>query len=133
VPPDEPVGGLRGHDVTFLLGQQTYDTPEGPHRRDLSKEVDASIDGASGRSVTGPVPDIDPSGCDEQRFCSLLDSDGNRCLLPHLDPGEIVTYWAVDHERLNLWVVAASYWPTTDNQFLSEMNEIVDSMTTIGE
>jgi hypothetical protein len=134
VPSNEPVGGLRGHDVTFLLGQQNYDTPEGLHRRDLSPEVDIDdIDGGSGRSVTGPVPDIDPSGCDEQRFCSLLDSGGNRCLLSHRAPGEIVTYWAMDHPRLNLWVVAAAYWPTTSSELLAEMNAIVDSMSAGGE
>lgn len=119
------------HGLLSLLREQTYDTPEGSRARVLSAPVDISINGDSGRSVTGPLPDIDPSGCDEQRFCSLLDRDGARCLLPHVEPNALVTLWSVDVPNRNPspWVVAATYQPTTSPELLAEMNAIVDSMT----
>ncbi len=128
--PREPVGGLRAHELIRYLGRQTYDTPEGSLTRDLSAAVDVTPDGVLGErlSVTGAVPDIDPNGCDGQRFCSLLDQDGAECLLPHLEPNALVTFWISDHADRNLWVVAATYWPTTGSELRAEMNAIVDSM-----
>lgn len=133
VPSDEPDGGLRAHELVAYLGEQTYDTPEGSLTRDLSAPVVITIDGQPGDSVTGAVPDIDPSGCDGQRFCSLLDQDGVECLLPHLEPNALVTFWILDHPDRNLWVVAATYWPTTGSELRAEMNAIVDSMTILNE
>ncbi len=121
----------RAHGLLSLLREQTYDTPEGSRTRELSTPVDISINGDSGRSVTGLLPDIDPSGCDEQRFCSLLDRDGARCLLPHFEPNALVRLWSVDVPNRNPspWVVAATYQPTTSPELLAEMSAIVDSMT----
>lgn len=126
VPSNDP--SIRAHALVAYLGEQTYDTAEGSATRDLSAPVDITIGGQLGNSVTGAVPDIDPSGCDEQRFCSLLDRDGVECLLPHLEPNALVTFWISDHPDRNLWVVAATYWPATSSELLAEMNAIVDSM-----
>lgn len=118
-------------ELVAYLAEQTYDTPEGSLTRDLSTPVDITLDGHPGQSITGVVPDSDPNGCDEQRFCSLTDRDGYLCLLPHPEPNALVTLWIADSTPVNppLWVVAASYWPTTSSELLAEMNAIVDSMT----
>lgn len=121
-------------DLLAYLAEQTYDPPEGSLTRELSTPVEITIDGQPGQSITGVVPaypDSDPDGCDEQRFCSLMDRDGGQCLLPHLEPGALVTLWISAPAGRNppLWVVAASYWPTTSSELLAEMNAIVDSMT----
>lgn len=121
-------------ELVAYLAEQTYDTPEGSLTRELSTPVDITIDGYAGQSITGVVPAYpgsDPDGCDQQRFCSLLDRDSSQCLLPHLEPNALVTLWIVDlgdgspHRR----VVAASYWPTTRTDLLDEMNALVESMT----
>jgi hypothetical protein len=125
-------------ELLAYLAEQTYDTPDSPLTRELSTPVEITIDGHPGQSITGIVPafpDGDPNGCDEQRFCSLMDRDGGLCLLPHLEPGALVTLWVSAPAGRNpaLWVVAASYWPTTRTDLLDEMNAIVDSMTIIVE
>lgn len=127
-PSTEPLGPV--NELVAYLTLQTYDA-DGSLTRDLSAPVDIIIDGHPGQSVTGAVPDIDPNGCDEQRFCSLTDRDGYQCLLPHLEPNALVTFWisAPPDRNPALWVVAASYWPATGSELRAEMNAIVDSMT----
>lgn len=126
-------GSTRDHGLVASLREQTYGTPEGSHNRKFSAPVDISIDGAQGQSVTGEVPHIDPSGCDEHRFCSLLDRDGARCLLSHVEPNALVTFWIVYPRPRNppAWVIAATYSPTTGSELLAEMNAIVDSMSIV--
>ena len=118
-------------ELVAYLEEQTYETPEGSLTRDLSTPVEITIDGHLGQSITGPVPGSDPAGCDEQRFCSLMDRDGGQCLLSHLEPNALVTFWISAPLDRNppLWVVAASYWPTTGSELRAEMNAIIDSMT----
>lgn len=125
VPPNEPVGGLRAHELLLFLSQQT-DDPDGLVPRDFAEPVDITIDGQEGNSVTGVLPS-DPLACDEERFCSLLDEDGAQCLLLH-ERNQLVRLWISDSPDRNLWVVAATYWPTTDPELLAEMDAIVDSM-----
>jgi hypothetical protein len=115
------------------LAEQTYDTPEGPRTRDLSTPVDITIGGQPGYSATGAVPGIDPSGCDEQRLCSVLDRYGDGCRLPHLEANAQVTIWLSAPPDRHWWIVAATHWPTTSPELLAEMDAIVDSMTKIDE
>jgi hypothetical protein len=117
--------------LVAYLAQQAYDTPERSLTRDLSTPVEISLGGYPGQSITGAVPGSDPDGCDEHRFCSLMDRDGGRCLLSHLEPNALVTLWisAPPDQNPPLWVVAGSYWPTTGSELLAEMNAIVESMT----
>jgi hypothetical protein len=124
VPSDEPVGGLRAHELLLYLSQQTHDADGS--LRDLSAPADITIDGQPGNSVTGVLPS-DPLACDEQRFCSLLDQDGAQCLLLH-ERNQIVTLWISDSPDKNLWVVAATHWPTTSPDLLAEVNAIIESM-----
>jgi hypothetical protein len=121
-------------NLVAYLAEQTYDAP-GSRTRDLSAPVAITLGGHPGQSITGAVPGSDPDGCDQQRFCSLLDRDGDQCLLPHLEPNALVTLWisAPPDRNPPLWVVAASYWPATGSELRAEMNAIVDSMTIIHE
>jgi hypothetical protein len=122
-------GGL--DEFVAYLAEQTYGTPEGSLTRELSNPVAITINGHPGQSITGAVPGSDPDGCDDQRFCSLMDRDGGRCLLSHFEPNALVTLWISTPPGRNppVWVVAASYWPTTGSELRAEMNTIVDSMT----
>lgn len=123
-------GSTDAEALVAVLREQTFDTPQGPRTRDLTDPVDISIDGNRGESVTGALPESAPRGCDERRFCSLLDRDGARCLLPHLEPGALVTFWITDRPGPNsdVIVVAATFWPTTSSELLAETNAIIDSM-----
>jgi hypothetical protein len=129
--PDADRGADTVDELVAYLAEQTYDTPEGSLTRELSTPVAITIDGHPGQSVTGAIPGSDPDGCDEQRYCSLLDRDGGQCLLSHLEPNALVTLWISTWTDRNpaLWVVAASHWPTTGSELRAEMNAIVDSMT----
>jgi hypothetical protein len=129
--PDADRGADTVDELVAYLAEQTYGTPEGSRTREFSTPVEITIGGYPGQSITSVAP-VDPNsdlnGCDEQRFCNLLDRDGGGCLRSHLEPGALDTIWIVD---MGEWhhVVAASYWPTTGSALLAEMNAIVDSMT----
>lgn len=124
-------------DLVGALAAQTYETPGGSVTREFSSPSDIVIDGHAGQAITSVTPvdtTSDPAGCDQQRFCSLLDRDGGTCLLSHLEPGALDTVWVVDGGSLQGGhVVAASYWPTTSPELLAEMNAIVESMNIIDE
>jgi hypothetical protein len=134
-PPVAPRFAETVDELVAYLAEQTYGAPfVGSLPRNLSAPVDISIDGATGLSVTGPVPVSPPGGCNQGRFCSLLDEQGDRCLLSHREANDLVTLWILDHEDLDhLWVVAATYNWATGSQLRSEMRDIVNSMTVVNE
>jgi hypothetical protein len=119
--------------VAYLAGQ-TYDAPDGSRTRAFSAPDDVTIAWEHGQRIVQAVrayPDSDPSACDEQRFCSVLDRDNVECLLSHREPGALDTLWVVEpglgNRRIYFLVVAATGSPSAGLR--EEMNTLVSSMT----
>lgn len=116
--------------VAFVAGQP-YDA-NGQRTRAFSDAVDITIDGMHGQRIVTAwrdVSGVEPSACDEQRYCTVQDRDGWSCLLSHSSPSLMDTLWVVNPpEGRNYYLVVASTG-TPSPGLRAEMNMLVESMT----
>jgi hypothetical protein len=120
-------------EMVAYLSEQTIDA-NGSLTREFLPQEDITINGYAGQLIldNGPYVSaypVDPAGCDEQRFCALLDRDSYRCLLSYLEPGALDSVWIVGlgDDSPYLRVIASFGRPNVE--FRPEMRSLVESMT----
>jgi Tol biopolymer transport system component len=120
-------------EMVAFLSEQTIDANGSITRAFLPPE-DIVIDGYAGQLILDDGPyvsayPVDPAGCDDQRFCALLDRDSDQCLLSYLEPGALDMVWIVDlgEDSPHLRVIASFGHPNVE--FRPEVVTMVNSMT----